>query len=421
MTRSLSRREVLRAAIPVCAGLAGTVVGATAMFGASADDGDTLPDSAPTGATTPPTIEAAAIPTTSAVLLAFTRPTLQPSVLAAALDHPLVEAHSLVRGGIANFVASRDSEDRVIEQTQPGWSIALEGIAVDPVAHTQFASKADSATLLSLSDGQALLGRTSAELRQISAGGTIELEGGAQLVVVGVVDDATIGAAEFAVSRTTGDAVGLTADRYLLMTHDGDRAELESALRVGLPDPAKIRFRAPGETPFLRQGEAVLPPVMLKQRFGEFEYNRDRPETEALSDFHQEAAWITENVVQVDLPIISAITGRTWPCHRGIADALVGALNELVTLNLAGLISPVPKDFAGIYNPRMVNDNPYDISRHAWAVAVDINYTANRTGTESIQDPRMIEVFRRWGFTEGSNWLQPDAGHFEWVGEPEPT
>jgi hypothetical protein len=28
-------------------------------------------------------------------------------------------------------------------------------------------------------------------------------------------------------------------------------------------------------------------------------------------------------------------------------------------------------------------------------------------------------VFARWGFTEGSHWLVPDPGHFEYLSPPE--
>ena len=53
-------------------------------------------------------------------------------------------------------------------------------------------------------------------------------------------------------------------------------------------------------------------------------------------------------------------------------------------------------------------------------MAVDLNAGANPTGLASVQDPRLVAVFARWGFTEGSGWLVPDAGHFEYVSPPEP-
>jgi hypothetical protein len=51
-------------------------------------------------------------------------------------------------------------------------------------------------------------------------------------------------------------------------------------------------------------------------------------------------------------------------------------------------------------------------------VAVDLNYAANPTGQVTIQDPRLVSIMERWGFTWGGNWLVPDAAHFEWVSPP---
>jgi hypothetical protein len=52
-------------------------------------------------------------------------------------------------------------------------------------------------------------------------------------------------------------------------------------------------------------------------------------------------------------------------------------------------------------------------------VAVDLNFGDNPTGLASVQDPRLVAIFARWGFTEGSGWLVPDAGHFEYVSPPQ--
>jgi len=46
---------------------------------------------------------------------------------------------------------------------------------------------------------------------------------------------------------------------------------------------------------------------------------------------------------------------------------------------------------------------------------VDINIGTNPGGLESAQDPRLVEVMERWGFTSGHAWLVPDPGHFEYV------
>jgi hypothetical protein len=225
------------------------------------------------------------------------------------------------------------------------------------------------------------------------------------VTVAGVVSDTAIGGAEMAVDLATGERLGLGVDRYLLAAYDGERAALEGRLRSSLPAGAAVRFRGPGETPFLRNGDAVLPQVLIKQRFGEFAY---RPG--AGDGFDQDPAWQDRNLVTVDLPIIGQAR-----CHREVADALAGALGEVASANLAGLIDP--DGFAGCWNARNTRAGT-SVSRHAWGVAVDLNFGTNPTGLASVQDPRLVAIFRRWGFTDGSGWLVPDAGHFEYVSPP---
>ena len=54
--------------------------------------------------------------------------------------------------------------------------------------------------------------------------------------------------------------------------------------------------------------------------------------------------------------------------------------------------------------------------RSSWAV--DLNVAGNPTGLASAQDPRLVEVMERWGFTWGGRWLVPDPAHFEWLRSP---
>ncbi|HUF83678.1 MAG TPA: hypothetical protein VMQ81_03695 [Acidimicrobiia bacterium] len=78
-----------------------------------------------------------------------------------------------------------------------------------------------------------------------------------------------------------------------------------------------VRFRVPGETPYLRHGDAVLTQLEVKQRFGEFAY-RDTG-----GDVEIEPAWVANNVVPVD-----GTFGATR-CHRGVAELVTAAVDEL--------------------------------------------------------------------------------------------
>jgi D-alanyl-D-alanine carboxypeptidase len=399
-------KPAVAAALVGAAALGGTLTGA--LFMARVQDSGARPvePGASTTVATPP-IPTAAPPDDGepGTLLAWTTDALDPGLAAAITSDPSVLHASIVKGGRVDLVASRDAGGAVVDSLVDGWAIPLDLVAFDPAEHAPFVPAADRLALAELGPGEALLGQTSAALRRVGPGGVLSLAGGMSLVVTAVVDDATIGGAEVAVDRSTAEALGAGRERYLLAAYAGDRATLEARWRTRLMVAADVRFRAPGETPYLRDGDAVLPPAQIKARFGEFSYRRGDGD-----QIEQEAAWQVTHLVNVTLPIVGPVR-----CHRDVVDALSGALNEVRRAGLASLIDPA--GFQGCWNPRLTRSRTA-LSRHAWGVAVDLNFGQNPTGFASVQDPRLLEIFARWGFTDGSGWLVPDAGHFEYVTPP---
>jgi hypothetical protein len=413
---------VKRAAVIVGAALAGALLGGGLMVAVQAADRPATDASArrtsvERGATTlaPPSTRPLRSTTGTAseaapsVLLAWSRSGagrgLDPGLEPAAVGFPGVGATSLVRAGGLDLVGSRDMEGGQVEVLAPGWAIPLDAAAVDPARHADFVPVADRAAIAGLRPGNAVLGRTSASLRRLAIGGVIELTGGRSVVVSGVVEDASIGGAELAVDIPTGERLGLTTPRYLLVAYRGDRPALEDHLRAALRPGTVVRFRGPGETPYLRHADAVLPQAQIKARFGEFSYRAG-----ASGQFEQDPGWQAANIVTRRVPILGTVR-----CHRGIVDALMGSLTDIEKAGLAGLVEQAGYD--GCFNPRFVARSD-TVSRHAWGAAFDIGFGSNPTGLESVQDPRLVEIFRRWGFTSGDSWLVPDAGHFEFVAPP---
>ena len=411
-----------RAAVIVGAALAGALLGggltvAVQAADRPATDASARRTSVERGATTLAPPSTRPLPSTSgtaseagpSVLLAWSRSGagrgLDPGLEPAAVGFPGVGATSLVRAGGLDLVGSRDMEGGQIEALTPGWAIPLDAAAVDPARHADFVPVADRAAIAGLRPGNAVLGRTSASLRRLAVGGVIELTGGRSVVVSGVVEDASIGGAELAVDASTGERLGLTTPRYLLVAYRGDRPALEDHLRAALRPGTVVRFRGPGETPYLRHADAVLPQAQIKARFGEFSYRAG-----ASGQFEQDPGWQAENIVTRRVPILGTVR-----CHRAIVDALVGALTDIEKAGLAGLVEQAGYD--GCFNPRFVAGSD-SVSRHAWGAAFDMGFGSNPTGLESVQDPRLVEIFRRWGFTSGDSWLVPDAGHFEFVAPP---
>jgi hypothetical protein len=409
---------VKRAPVILGSALAGALLGGGMMVAIQATDAATpRRTSADRAETTLATASTRPVPSPTgtapeaapAVLLAWSRSGagrgLDPGLEPAAVTFPGVGATSLVRAGGLDLVGSRDMEGGRVDALPPGWAIPLDAVAVDPARHAEFVPVADRATIAGLRPGSAVLGHTSAGLRRLAVGGVIELTGGRSVVVSGVVEDASIGGAELAVDIPTGERLGLATPRYLLVAYRGDRPALEDHLRTALRPETVVRFRGPGETPYLRHADAVLPQAQIKARFGEFSYRAG-----SAGGFAQDPGWQAENIVTRRVPILGAVR-----CHRGIVDALVGALTDIEKAGLAGLVEQA--GFDGCFNPRFVAGSD-SVSRHAWGAAFDMGFGSNPTGFESVQDPRLVEIFRRWGFTSGDSWLVPDAGHFEFIGVP---
>jgi hypothetical protein len=353
----------------------------------------------------------AALPTRAAtvpadrVLLAWT-PRRLPAGLARHLRHaPEVRAVTVVKGGRVELAGSTDADERAVDRPPEGMTIPLEAIAFDPATFVGFVPASARPAFRRLAPGEALLGATSARLRHLGPGGRLELSGGRQLMVAGVVDDALVGAAEVAVSRAGGRAIGLTRDRYALLAYRGGRATVTAAVRRALPAGLPVRLRGPGEAPFFRAGDAVLPQAMLKERFGEFAW---RPA--GGGDYVQDPAWQAANLASRRLPILGPVR-----CNRVLLPALAGAMRELEQHNLAGLVDRAA--FAGCWSSRLARGGD-GASRHAWGAAVDLNVAGNPTGLDSAQDPRLVEIMERWGFTWGGRWLVPDPAHFEYLRPP---
>ena len=317
-----------------------------------------------------------------------------------------VVATTVVLGNTVDLVASRDPAGMPVDVPAAGMAIPLDAIAVDPATYPDFVPEADGQRFRGLFPGEALLGTTSAWLRGLSVGSQIDLAGGATVTVAGVVDDTLVGAAELVVSTLGADSLGIATPRYLLIQAEGERAPLEATIR-SLADAAgePVRVRAPGETPFLRSSDAVLPQALIKEVFGEFAYV---PPPASADVFEQEPAWATEHLVLADVALLGPIR-----CHEALLPALQGAMAELAERNLGHLV----ERFDGCVNPRLIAPGG-SISRHAWGAAVDLNFSSNLRGQASIQDDRLVAVMERWGFVSGDDWLVPDPGHFEYVAPP---
>jgi hypothetical protein len=395
------------------AALLGIGAGAAVAFTVQDSASGTPPPTAPTSTTTT-TLAVAALPKTPAtpppegLYLAWTRGGLAAGLADGLTGQPLVDAATVVQRGPTELVRTIGSDGAMVDQPADGFVIPLDAMAFDPVTYPAVVPAAQKGAFDLLAEHEVLLGSTSAGLRRLGVGATLTFATGDTFTVAGIVDDEVIGGAEVAMTVAGAARVGATRPAYLLFTSTAERAALESMVReVAGPDRG-VRLRAVGETPFLRNGDAVLPQVLIKERFGEFTYRR----AGAGDDIEPDPAWVDEHIVTETVPVLGQVR-----CHRAVVPALRGALAEIERENLGHLIPA--EDYLGCFVPRTTR---YDeqLSRHSWGVALDLNYPKNPTGQRSVQDERLVEIFQAWGFTWGGEWLVPDPAHFEFVRPPDP-
>lgn len=396
-----------RLALPLACLLAGVVVGAmlilTAQSLASESAAPSTNSPADTTTTTQPQPGSSIAPARSEQVLVVWTPGGLPTGFADRLSLLAgVTGVTAVRSDLAHLTTSTGPGGEIVDQPSAGMVIPLEVMAFDPATYPSFLPHQDTSTFANLAQGEILLGSTSARLRRLGPGGVITFDSGATLTVAAVVDDVLIGAAEAALPMSQADSVGIAVERYLLIQYSGDRSDLEASIRDELPQGLGVRIRAPGETPVLRHGDAVLPQVFIKELFGEFAYRPGSGQT-----FEIEQDWVSANIVTTQVPLLGRVT-----CHRNLVASLAGAMEEIEERGLGFLIDP--DGLRGCFNPRYIA-NGRGISRHSWGVAIDINIGSNPEGLESIQDPRLIAIMESWGFTSGDHWLIPDPGHFEYL------
>lgn len=297
---------------------------------------------------------------------------------------------------------------RLVDRAPAGHGIPLDVVFVEPRDYAAMVPPGKRRQIVRLKRGQALLPRTSANLRRVGDDGTLRLDGGRRLRVIGVVPDEVAEFSELVVARSEG----FRSVRETVVAMIAEGAEVSSselaraaggdgrARLVGRPlgDAGRQPPRGPA-----RQAE-------LKGRFGEpaveLPYGDDW--------VRLDQAFVRRQLVSRRVPVLGSVT-----CHRKMLPALRAAMRELDRRRLARLANP--GDYAGCFAPRRIRPGGA-LSLHAWGLAVDLNARANPFGGRSRQDPRLVRIMERHGFSWGGDFpTRPDPMHFEFRGRAEPA
>ncbi len=320
-------------------------------------------------------------PDGAALLLAWTSSGLP----ANALEHTRalvgVTGVTEVRGDELRLTGDHDAAGRSHLSLPAGAEIPIDALAIDPAAYARDLPARAAPAVRTLPRDGALLGETSARLRGIGVGGSLTF-GATTVRITGVVADSLVGAAEVVVPDDSPLAV--PTPRFLLVAYRGDRSDLEDAIGDALRRP--VRFRAPGETPYLRQGDAVLPLALVKARFGEFWYREDADGTVTI-----DPDWVARNIVTIDVPGIGALR-----VNRVVAASMSRALTT---------IGERQRVKASAFAPQVISAG-LGLSRHTWGIGL----------TLLDQRPRTIAVMATRGFRWGGQWLHRSPDYYEWVG-----
>jgi hypothetical protein len=284
---------------------------------------------------------------------------------------------------------------------RPGFpELPIQTFTVDAAAYARAANRPALAQQL---DAGLVLSRRSAGLRRANVGADLLLTNGRRLRVSAIVDDALIGGYEAATTvARLGHRAGVLASYLLVDARDGTAARL----RAALPD-RDLRIESRTRNGFLSSADSVLTQAQIKSRFGEFAMTVD-----ASGDLHVDPAWKQTWITSTSITQLGVVT-----CNVDVIAPLRAAMEEVTRRGLGALIHTA--DFqreGGCWSPRVARFGAGQLSAHAWGIAVDINVDVNPLGAPPRQDPRLVDIMARHGFTWGGRFLRPDGAHFEWVG-----
>jgi hypothetical protein len=266
-----------------------------------------------------------------------------------------------------------------------------------------------------------VMGATSAGLRGAQVGDSMQLVaawgGIVWFRIAGIFPDDRVGGAEFLMSTAAADRLGVTEARRALLWNPASRAAMDSALAANGLVSTSIRIRRTWDPP---DPDETIGMARTKAALGEFAYR-----VNANGSVSQDSAWLAASLPSGRRELGLGVRAR---CHNMVEPALRAALAEIGARGLQGTLDVAnANSFGGCHLARFNRLTPDSslgfLSRHSWGMAFDTNTVGSCQGCappDFATRPggcTTVQIFRKYGFAWGGNFLTPDGMHFEWVGE----
>jgi hypothetical protein len=197
--------------------------------------------------------------------------------------------------------------------------------------------------------------------------------------------------------------LGVTSPNTLVVAvGSGDPAAVGDALAEATDGEVEVRRELAPPVADQAPGRAQLQQHAPRGRIEPFTYTSH---TDGRITIHGD--WVARNITRVQLPGMPATS-----CHKAMVPQLMAAVDELIARDLYSHLDP--SQFAGCFVARHIDWRPdRPLSMHAWGLAIDFNTRDNWLGAQPKMDPRVVQVFKNWGFDWGGDWRRPDGMHFE--------
>jgi len=183
-------------------------------------------------------------------------------------------------------------------------------------------------------------------------------------------------------------------------------------MRTELAPPDSLTALIPADAPPPPNGyEAIVrtfgDPSPLLQRDGSMS-----PDNELIWERQTLARGRFSFAIPLDPANPEAGVAKTFSAHRSLVSTFEAVFEEIARLELKVAIH----SYQGIYAFRPIRGIGARLSLHAFGAAIDLNAETNPLGGDGDMDPRVVEVFRHFGFRWGGDFAgRKDPMHFQYA------